>query len=276
MAVNQPQFGGMFRADNTCNADSQERKMPPWTEVFIVTAIVLVGLAPMTASFLQCWADRSRVDIAVGLPRGRSACDSCGKALRIRDLLPVLSWLAHRGKARCCGASLHPKFLYGEVLILACSIWVVLVVPWPLAVPTLLLVSGLQAIVLLTGPRPEVAQGFTAGLTVLGLLVVWLFFADQLLIHTGAALLGVTLWFMARVQHAIAPDALFLLPVAGAFLGFSGLAITCFLAIPAALAYQAVKPLLYPSELRRQVMPAEAVVCGLAAALWVVWLYFTL
>ena len=249
--------------------------MPPWTDVFIVTAFVLVALAPMTASFLQCWADRSRVDVTEGLPQGRSACDACGKALGVRDLFPVLSWLANRGKARCCGASLHPKFLYGEVLILASSIWAVLVVPWLLAVPTLLLVSGLQAIVLLTGPRPNVAKGFTAVLTVLGLFVVWLFFTDQLLIHAGATLLGIALWFTARVQRAIAPDALFLLPVAGAFLGFSGLAITCFIAIPSALAYQAIKPLLYPADLRRQVMPAEAVVFGLAAALWIVWLNFT-
>jgi len=249
--------------------------MPPWTDFLIVTALVFVALAPMTASFLQCWADRSRLEGANGLPQGRSACDCCGKTLAVRDLIPVLSWLACRGTSRCCGERLHPKLVYGEVLILALSIWAVIVVPLPLAVPTLLLVSGLQAIVLLTGPRPEVAQGFTAGLTVLGLVVVWLFFADLLLIHTGAALLGLALWFMARVQHAIAPDALFLLPVAGAFLGFSGLAITCFLAIPSALAYQVVKPLLYPPELRRQVMPAEAVVFGLAAGLWVVWMYFT-
>ncbi len=249
--------------------------MPPWTDVFIVTALVLVALAPMTASFLQCWADRSRSDLAEALPQGRSACDSCGRALGLRDLVPVLSWLSQGGKARCCGASLHPKLLYGEVLILISSIWAVLVVPWPLAVPTLLLVSGLQAIVLLTGPRPKVARGFTAVLTVLGLFVVWLNFENQLMIHAGATFLGLALWLAARMQRAVAPDALFLLPVAGAFLGFSGLAITCFVAIPAALTYRIVKPRLFPAELRRPVMPAEAVVFGLAAALWIVWLYFT-
>jgi leader peptidase (prepilin peptidase) / N-methyltransferase len=34
---------------------------------------------------------------------GRSACDGCGRALTVRELIPVLSWLAQRGKCRSCG-----------------------------------------------------------------------------------------------------------------------------------------------------------------------------
>ncbi|MDA8585888.1 prepilin peptidase [Rhodobacteraceae bacterium] len=249
--------------------------MPPWTDLFIVTAAVLVAMAPMTASFLQCWADRARLDAGVGLPAGRSACDGCGTTLGPIDLVPVFGWLLNRGKARCCGADLHPKFLYGEALVLFCAIWAVLLLPWPVVLPTLLLIPGLQGIVLLTGPKPKIARGFAGALTVLGLLVAWLLLQDQLLNHAGATLLGLALWMMARLQRAVAPDALFLLPVAGAFLGFDGLAITCFVAIPGALAYQVLKPFLYPEHLRRPVMPGEAVVFGLAAAIWIVWLYFT-
>ena len=250
--------------------------MPPWTDVLIVTAIVLVGLAPMTASFLQCWADRVRAEPGSGLPHGRSTCDSCGTTLRPRDLLPVLGWLLNKGRARCCSSEIHPKLLYSEILILFVSIWGVLVMPWVLAVPTLLLASGLQAVVLLTGPHPRAARGFAAALTVLGLLVAGVFLEDRLLPHAGATFLGLVLWLAARLQRAVAPDALFLLPVAGAFAGFSGLAITGFVAIPVALAYRWMRPMLYPEHLRRPVMPAEAVVFGLAASLWIVWLYFTI
>lgn len=35
---------------------------------------------------------------------GRSACPACGVALGIRDLVPILSWLALRGRCRRCGA----------------------------------------------------------------------------------------------------------------------------------------------------------------------------
>ena len=227
----------------------------------------------MTASFLQCWADRARADLGGGVPQGRSVCDSCGQRLGVRDLVPILGWLWNRGRARCCGAELHPTLLYSEVLILLVSIWGVLVVPWPLAVPTLLLASGLQAVVLLTGPNPKAARGFAAALVVLGLLVMVFAFEDRLLAHAGATLLGLALWLAARLQRAVAPDGLFLLLPVGAFLGFKGLAIACFIAIPLALVFRWVKPMLYPAHLRRPVMPAEAVVFGLASAFWMVWLY---
>ena len=240
-----------------------------------MTAIVLVALAPMTASFLQCWSDRARNDLGMGVPQGRSACDACGKTLGARDLVPIASWLWNRGRARCCEAALHPTLLYSELAILLVSLWGLLVVPWPLAVPTLLLASGLQAVVLLTGPHPRAARGFAAALVLLGLLVMAVAFEGQLLIHAGATLLGLALWLAARLQRALATDALFLLLPAGAFLGFKGLAIACFVAIPAALVFRWLKPLLYPEPLRRPVMPGEAVVFGLAAAVWIVWLYFT-
>ena len=35
---------------------------------------------------------------------GRSACDGCGKALTVVELVPVLSWMMQRGKCRSCGA----------------------------------------------------------------------------------------------------------------------------------------------------------------------------
>ncbi len=248
--------------------------MPPWTDIYIVTAVILAALSPMTASFLQCWADRARDDQNFAMPQGRSACDGCGKTLGVRDIVPILSWIWNRGRARCCGYALHPTLLYSEVVILLISIWGILVVPWPLAPATLLMASGLQAVVLLTGPHPRAARGFAAALVVLGLVVTALVFEGRLLFHAGATLLGLALWLAARLQRTLATDALFLLLPAGAFLGFQGLALTCFVAIPAALIFRMVKPLFYPQALRRPVMPGEAVVFGLAAALWIVWLYF--
>lgn len=248
--------------------------MPPLNDILIVTAVILVALAPMTASFLQCWADRARLDGGGGVPQGRSYCDSCGKTLGAVDLVPILSWLWNRGRARCCGEALHPTLLYSELIILMVAIWGFLVVPLRLAVPTLILASGLQAIVLLTGPQPKAARGFAGALTVAGLLVAAFLLQDRLLIHAGATLLGLALWLTARLQRAVATDALFLLLPAGAFTGFAGLALTGFIAIPVALAFQALKPVFYPAELRRSVMPGESVVFGLATAIWIVWLYF--
>jgi len=247
--------------------------MPPLHDLLLVTTVILVVLAPMNASFLQCWADRARAG-NTAVPQGRSQCDGCGRTLSAIDLVPILSWLWNRGRARCCGEKLHPTLLYSELLILFVAAWGAVVAPWPLKIPTVLLASGLQAVVLLTGPHPKAARGFTGALTVLGLGIAAFFLDAPLAVHAGATLLGLALWVAARLQRAVAPDALFLLLPAGALTGFWGLALTGFIAIPLAFAFRALKPLAYPADQRRPVMPGEAVVMGLAAALWLVWLYF--
>lgn len=48
-----------------------------------------------------------------GVARGRSACDGCGRVLGVRDLVPLLSALAQKGKCRTCGAAIDP--LHGRV-----------------------------------------------------------------------------------------------------------------------------------------------------------------
>lgn len=39
---------------------------------------------------------------------GRSACDSCDKALRAHELVPLLSYALQRGRCRACGDRIHP------------------------------------------------------------------------------------------------------------------------------------------------------------------------
>jgi leader peptidase (prepilin peptidase) / N-methyltransferase len=56
---------------------------------------------------------------------GRSACDGCGRALSLRDLLPVLSWAAAGGKCRTCGAQIdwrHPGIELAAALIGATAV----------------------------------------------------------------------------------------------------------------------------------------------------------
>ncbi|WP_240500153.1 prepilin peptidase [Sphingomonas montana] len=40
---------------------------------------------------------------------GRSACDGCGRTLRIAELVPLLSWLILRGRCRRCSARIDPR-----------------------------------------------------------------------------------------------------------------------------------------------------------------------
>jgi leader peptidase (prepilin peptidase)/N-methyltransferase len=56
------------------------------------------------------------------VPRGESVvfpashCTSCGAPIRAFDNLPLLGWLLLRGRARCCGAAISPRYPLVELL----------------------------------------------------------------------------------------------------------------------------------------------------------------
>jgi len=75
----------------------------------MVAAIAIVGLlGVVVGSFLNVVVHR--------LPRGesivrpRSRCPSCGTQLAERDNVPVISWLALRGRCRSCGVAISPRY----------------------------------------------------------------------------------------------------------------------------------------------------------------------
>ena len=55
--------------------------------------------------------------------RGRSACPSCGATLQPVDLVPLLSFVATRGRCRTCGAAIGWRYPVTELL---CGAWAVL------------------------------------------------------------------------------------------------------------------------------------------------------
>jgi leader peptidase (prepilin peptidase)/N-methyltransferase len=63
--------------------------------------------------------------VAHRVPRGmsiwgpRSVCPGCGTEIAARDNIPVFSWLLLRGRARCCGAPISPRYPLTE---LACGV----------------------------------------------------------------------------------------------------------------------------------------------------------
>src|SRR5207245_217464 len=46
----------------------------------------------------------------------RSACPSCGRQIRAVENVPVLSWLALRGRCRGCGTSISARYPAVEIL----------------------------------------------------------------------------------------------------------------------------------------------------------------
>jgi leader peptidase (prepilin peptidase) / N-methyltransferase len=73
--------------------------------------LFLFGL--LVGSFLTVVAHRlPRGGSVVG---GRSHCPACGAQIAAYDNIPLFSWMALRGRARCCGARISPRYPLTEL-----------------------------------------------------------------------------------------------------------------------------------------------------------------
>ena len=82
-----------------------------------MAAIILLAfvLGLVLGSFVTAVAHR--VPRNLPLVAARSACPACGEQIAGYDNIPVLSWLLLRGRARCCGARISPRYPLTEVVL---------------------------------------------------------------------------------------------------------------------------------------------------------------
>ena len=80
------------------------------------TAFAVLGLA--FGSFASALIHRIPAGQSVWNAKDRSACPHCGQTLKVRDLIPVFSWLIAKGRCRYCGAKLSA--LYPLLEMTAC------------------------------------------------------------------------------------------------------------------------------------------------------------
>ena len=88
----------------------------PLNEDTILTkylAFWLTVLGAALGSFLDCAV--SRWAAGEQMFAGRSRCFSCGHILSVFDLIPVFSWLFHRGKCGYCGEKIPADCLWAEL-----------------------------------------------------------------------------------------------------------------------------------------------------------------
>jgi leader peptidase (prepilin peptidase) / N-methyltransferase len=111
-----------------------------------VTYALLMGL--LVGSFLTVVAHRvPRAESVVG-PRSR--CPGCGTQIAAYDNVPLFSWLALRGRARCCGAGISARYPLTELAVALLFAAVTVAFwdePWEIALG-LVFVSTLVAVTL--------------------------------------------------------------------------------------------------------------------------------
>jgi leader peptidase (prepilin peptidase)/N-methyltransferase len=81
--------------------------------VTALLVVIAVGLGLIVGSFLNVVIHR--VPLGESVVRPRSACPGCGVPIAARDNVPVVSWLLLRGRARCCGTPISPRYLLVEL-----------------------------------------------------------------------------------------------------------------------------------------------------------------
>jgi len=82
----------------------------------MIPILVLALLGGLVAgSFVSAVAYRLPLGMSIAGPR--SQCPACGAPIAAYDNIPVLSWLLLRGRARCCGAPISPRYPLVELAL---------------------------------------------------------------------------------------------------------------------------------------------------------------
>src|SRR5690349_20988517 len=117
--------------------------------------------------------------VAHRVPRGesivgpRSRCPACGAQIAAYDNVPVVSWLALRGRARCCGAAISPRYPLTE-LVMGVLYAVTTIVLWDDAAEVLLgllLVTTLLAVTLTDLERRVIPNRILAVSVAIGVIL---------------------------------------------------------------------------------------------------------
>jgi leader peptidase (prepilin peptidase)/N-methyltransferase len=147
--------------------------LPAWFPIAFAISFGLVW-----GSFLNVVIHR--VPRGLSVVRPGSACPACNTPIRAWDNVPVFGYLLLRGKARCCGVKLSPRYPLVELIggVLSLAVLEALVRPLPEATPLhmslavfcagLALSLGMVAAAFIDLEHMVLPDGITIGAAVLG------------------------------------------------------------------------------------------------------------
>ncbi|HEX8641739.1 MAG TPA: prepilin peptidase [Allosphingosinicella sp.] len=132
---------------------------------------------------------------------GRSRCDSCGAPLGLRDLVPLLSYAALKGKCRRCGGRIDQRHFAVELGAASLGVIALIAHPVPLAVVTMLLGLWLLLLAALDVEHQWLPDLLTLPLLVAGLVAAWAGFGPALGERVTGAALGWALLELLRFGY---------------------------------------------------------------------------
>lgn len=243
----------------------------------LLLLLLLVG--PFVGSFLGVLADR--------LPRGesvvwgRSRCPRCKTALRVPDLVPILSYIWLRGACRHCNAPIAPWILYLELSATGAAVMAIFAAPGPI---TAWIWAGFLWVLLVLAAcdltRYRLPDPLTLMLFLCTLILAVLPGGVGLWSALVGAIAGVSSFAALRWgyralrgREGLGLGDVKLMAGLGAWAGPWDLPLLVLIAalgaLLAALVVQIVRPSRRRGPVAYRALPFGAALCGAAAVLWV-------
>jgi leader peptidase (prepilin peptidase) / N-methyltransferase len=199
-----------------------------------VVYAILVGL--IVGSYLNVVVHRLPRDQSTVTPRSR--CPSCGHPIRLRDNVPVISWLLLRGRCRDCGATISWRYPLVEASTAALFAGSVLRFGiTPSAAIAALFCALCLALALIDAEHYLLPNKITYPGIVLGLALSpfseWTDLRSSALgavVGAGSLCLLIGLWYLLRRTQGMGWGDPKMLAMVGAFLGLLSTVLTLFLA----------------------------------------------
>lgn len=236
--------------------------------------IILIA-SPFVGSFLALVIIRLPKDEDVVL--GRSKCRSCHTPLKPLDLIPLISWLALRGKCRHCGAGISGFYPLIEFFTFILTLWAALVTEAEVFVITVVLGWWLLVLGAIDFREFILPDILTLPLILFGFGVYYYFdpngFNASLI---GAALGGGALYLVSvfyqriRGREGLGLGDVKLMAGIGALVGWIGLSTVLLWAVLGGILFVILQTLMGKRFGKTTPLPFGTF---LSAGLWLTWLY---
>jgi leader peptidase (prepilin peptidase)/N-methyltransferase len=198
----------------------------------ITTLILLFVLGACFGSFINVAA--LRFVKKESFIRGRSKCPGCGKTLRWFELVPLINYLALRGKCRACKAPISPRYPLAEALLALLAVLCFVRFGFTWMTPLACCVCAiLLAIALIDRDTMEIPDALVLVLIPLAIAAIWAQPEITLLQRgIGFAAVSVPMLILALIiAGAFGGGDIKLMAVCGFLLGWQSVLLAFFLAI---------------------------------------------
>jgi leader peptidase (prepilin peptidase) / N-methyltransferase len=232
-------------------------------------------LAPIVGSFVG--AVVTRIDAPGSIIFGRSCCDSCSARLAPHELVPLVSWLASRGRCRCCTQPIGHFYPFIELAAIGVVAWAVTVfTDWVLWV-SCVLGWTLLALAIIDYKYYLLPDFLTLPLIPLGLVAAWVNEPMALLDHITGVVAGFGFVVILRVLYrrlrgrdGMGLGDAKLLAASGAFVSWQSLPSVILIASLTALVLVLARTFRGPNLTLVDRVPFGTFLC---LATWIVWLH---